>query len=232
MRFCSKCGNVIKDIEKSCSVCGHPVTMTSVLNENDDEMSYPINDVYSTSEKKKANIGTTVIGVLLLIGIVAFIVGMINYKGSKGNDTGSYNSYEAALNALADSLTRGDSKAACRTMLTKEMMEQISQEQFDSISDTINFINSTVSQATGEKAKWNFEIKSSVKLYDDKISDIKNYYSNHVGMSIDIESAYQVKVMMKFGTKSDYVYINVIKVPNEGWKVSEEFLSTVFGSEN
>jgi len=34
---------------------------------------------------------------------------------------------------------------------------------------------------------------------------------------------------MKFGEQSDYIYINVIKVPNEGWKVSEEFLTMVMG---
>lgn len=232
MRFCSKCGNVIKDIEKSCSVCGQPVTTVSARHSVDDEVEYPIPDVYPAPEKKKSNTGATVIGVLLLIGIAAFIVGMINYKGSKNNDTGGYTSYEAALDALADSLTKGDGKAACHTMLTKEMMGQISQEQFDSISDTISFLNSTVSQVTGEKPEWGFTPQSSVKLSDDKINSIKYYYSSHLGMGIEIVEAYQVKVKMKFGYQSDYIYINVIKVPNEGWKVSEEFLSFVTGLED
>ncbi|MBR6983001.1 MAG: hypothetical protein IKH75_05620, partial [Ruminococcus sp.] len=117
-------------------------------------------------------------------------------------------------------------------MLTKEMMENITQKQFDSISDTISFLNETVSQVTGEKPEWNFTTKSSVKLTDDDISSIKYYYSSHVGMDIEIDKAYQVKVKMSFGDQSDYVYINVIKVPDEGWKVSEEFLSFVTGLED
>ena len=155
---------------------------------------------------------------------------MINYKGSKGADTERYNSYDSALDALADSLTKADGKAVCRTMLTKEIMENITQKQFDSISDTISFLNETVSQVTGEKPEWNFTTKSSVKLTDDDISSIKYYYSSHLGMDIEIIEAYQVKVKMKFGDQSDDLYINVLKVPNEGWKVSEEFLSTVTGS--
>lgn len=230
MRFCSKCGNSIKDIENCCSVCGEPVERIIERSSTYKDSPYSIPDAYSQSEKKKSNAGSAALVFILFIAIVAFVVGMINYKGSKGADTERYNSYDSALDALADSLTKADGKAACRTMLTKEMMENITQEQFDSISDTISFLNETVSQVTGEKPEWNFTTKSSVKLTDDDISSIKYYYSSHVGMDIEIDKAYQVKVKMSFGDQSDYVYINVIKVPDEGWKVSEEFLSTVTGS--
>lgn len=232
MRFCSKCGNSIKDIENCCSVCGEPVERIIEHSSTSKDSPYSIPDAYSQSEKKKSNAGSAALVFILFIAIVAFVVGMINYKGSNTTNSDEYISYDAALDALADSLTKADGKAACRTMLTKEMMENITQEQFDSISDTISFLNETVSQVTGEKPEWNFTTKSSVKLTDDDISSIKYYYSSHVGMDIEIDKAYQVKVKMSFGDQSDYVYINVIKVPDEGWKVSEEFLSFVTGLED
>lgn len=232
MRFCSKCGNSIKDIENCCSVCGEPVERIIECSSTSKDSPYSIPDAYFQSEKKKSNAGSAALVFILFIAIVAFVVGMINYKGSNTTNSDDYISYDAALDALADSLTKADGKAACQTMLTKEMMENITQEQFDSISDTISFLNETVSQVTGEKPEWILTSKSSVKLSDDDISSIKYYYSSHLGMGIEIVEAYQVKVKMKFGYQSDYIYINVIKVPNEGWKVSEEFLSFVTGLED
>lgn len=227
MKFCSKCGNSIRDYEQYCSVCGQLKYGTEERNSFSVDISYSIPIPDSQPSKKRSG------GYLVTIVVVLGIMTLLSLTGKKSSNKrpskGIYRSYNAALDALADGLTNADGRAICHAMLTDEMVATITQEQFDSMSEQMDIVNNAVSQVTGEKPKWRFTEKSSVKLSDDKIGDIQYYYRSHLGMGLEINEAYQVKVKMKFGEQSDYIYINVIKVPNEGWKVSEEFMTMVMG---
>ena len=52
MRFCSKCGNSIKDIENCCSVCGEPVERIIECSSTSKDSPCSIPDAYSQSEKR------------------------------------------------------------------------------------------------------------------------------------------------------------------------------------
>ncbi len=226
MKFCSNCGNSIRESEKCCSICGEPIEAETNFDSSSDTVSYPV-PAASQAVKKRSDTGVAAVFVVIFITAAILIVAMISYKVS--DEENEYSSYNTVLDELAEGLTKADGKAICKTMLTDEMMNHITQKQFDSMSETISILNSTVSVVTGEEAEWSFKEKSSVKLSDDKIDSIKYYYSSHLGVEIEISEAYQIKAKMKFGSQTDHVYINVIKVPDAGWKVSEEFLSTVLG---
>lgn len=197
------------------------------------------------NSKRSKTIGIVcgIIGIIMNMMMLMFIIyaNLISNSNNTSDTTSksytntssaygkTYSSYNQALDALAEGLTNSDGKAIYHIMLTDEIMDSITQEEFDSLSDLINTTNSTFSAVTGKKSEWSFKKSSALKLSDDDIGSIKYYYSSHHSKSINIIQGYQVKAKMKYCDESDYVYINVIEVPNEGWKVSEEFLDTILG---
>lgn len=73
---CKNCGTIIKDNEKSCSVCH----MTEFITDEKNKIKKPLKKKNINKIEYHYPIGKSIVKIILLIGIVILITGGINYS--------------------------------------------------------------------------------------------------------------------------------------------------------
>ncbi len=223
MSFCTNCGNAISDDSNFCTACG-----SKILNiENIKNTSEQANSTCSTTSaivvesKKKSNKKSLIIITVLIL----LIIGCFGSQNGETSKYKKYRTYKKAIEAFCEGLNEADSMKFCTSMLTEDMIDSIGESYLAGIESTALSLNEVCEEVLNKKPNWKITPKSKTKLKESEINEIENYYSTHLYTDIKIEEAYNVKAKLKVCGQSDTVYIDVIKIKGEGWKVSAQILS-------
>lgn len=226
MPFCSNCGNALSEDTFFCSACGSKNQNIKGTTDNSEQVNFPCNNTSATAAEpiKKNNTKLGFIVIISVLIIVGYIIGSLGGGTSRFK---KYRTYEKAIEAFSEGLNEVDAMKVSTAMLTEDMIDSMGESYLEGIENVISTLNGILKEAFDKKPKWEITPKSKTELNDSEINEIEYYYSSHLYTDIEIEEAYRVKAKLKVCGESEEIFINVIKIKGEGWKVSEQTLETL-----
>lgn len=235
MAFCKFCGKEIPD----GSVCDCPeaqaaaaastssdassVETSSAAETSSPEPSSP----YPTEEASVKPSGSKTGAAVLIAGLVIvllIIIGIISAIAGGG--------YKKPVKNFAKALNKGDGKLLAETMLTDEILDEVDDDDFDDLSDTLESIIDFAEDEYGKNIKFSISIEDKEKLSKSEIKDIEEEYEDNFDAKVEITKGYELDTELtikgKDGKDEDDLTITVVKIKGEGWKLSPDSMFGIY----
>lgn len=185
------------------------------------------NEIVEIPPKPKKLIIATII--LMAIGVLS---SFSNFNGDFSNGLEKsghkYSSYQSAISAFANGLTKADAKIMENCMFTPEMSENIGNDYFSEWKNSWKLTNDMFEIMYEKEPKYKFKIKKKQKLDTEALNDKQHYYNYYFSVDEEIENGYTIEAEMKISGQKEIVYFDVVKIENNGWKICPDALKSIF----
>lgn len=211
MAFCKFCGKEIPE-GAQCDCAESQAAAPDNVTGNVSSEAVPAAEAAPGKPSNKAAI--VIVAALVVILIIIFtIVSSIAGGGYKK----PVNEFEKALNK-----TDGERLAEC--MLPDEILEELDDDDFDDLSDAIEWLVDLCEDEYGKNVKFSISIDDKEKLRKSELKEIEEDYNDEFDSDIEITKGYEIEGVLKIKGKDDKeeedITLTVVKIKGDGWKLS------------
>ena len=179
MDFCTNCGKEL-DGGAFCSGCGAKVE--------------PLETKETSFAESRSNQNTSPI-IVGLAAVLVIISGIFLFKSCGGG-------YKSTLNSYMNAYKAGDGIKILSLMPEKLSKKQGNRLNFD---NALDHAIEVLDAYNGDISKMDYEISGKIDLYEDEIKDIKKYYREQYGISLDISKAVEVEIEVTIPVEEEEV---------------------------